>query len=147
MNHLSFACLFVLIVSVLAGQQPATGQIALIPQPASVSIGSGAFTLPDNIVIIIPNNEEIKKIADLFSKRLAVTSKSIKIEQGNTPAAKSIFLSLAPASKLPKEGYNLKVTNSGVTLTATEPAGLFYGVQTLMQLLPKQIEAKEAQKP
>ena len=146
MKHLSFACLLVLIVSVLAGQQPATGQIALIPQPASISVGSGAFTLPDNIVIIVPNNEEVRKIADLFSKRLAVTSKRINIEQGNAAAANSIFFSLAPASKLPKEGYNLKVTNSGISLTATEPAGLFYGVQTLIQLLPKQIEAKEAQK-
>src|SRR4030095_6012801 len=118
MKQLSFVCLFVLIVSVLAGQEP--GQIAVIPQPASLSVGSGAFTLPDNIVIIIPDNEEVKKIADLFSKRLAVTSKNIRIDNSNAPAANSIFFSLAPASKLPKEGYNLKVTNSGVTLTATE---------------------------
>src|SRR4030095_7646657 len=138
MKHLSFICLLSLTLSVLAGQQPATDQIALIPQPASLSVGSGAFTLPGNIVIIIPNNEEVKKIADLFSKRLAVTSKSIRIENSNAPAANSIFFSLSPAGKLPKEGYNLQVTNSGVSLTAPEPAGLFYGVQTLIQLLPKQ---------
>ncbi len=145
MKHLSFVCLFVLIISVLAGQQPA--QIALIPQPASLSVGSGEFALSENIVIIIPGNEDVKRIADLFAKRLAVTSKSVKIEQGNAPAGNSIFFSLAPEINLPKEGYNLKVTNSGVVLTASEPAGLFYGVQTLMQLLPKEIEAKEDQKP
>lgn len=60
--------------------------------------------------------------------------------------ANSIFFSLSADNNLPKEGYNLKVTNNGVTLSAKEPAGIFYGVQTLLQLLPKQIESKDAQR-
>src|SRR5690606_4772656 len=35
--------------------------------------------------------------------------------------------------------YRLNVTSSGVTLSASEPAGIFYGIQTLYQLLPKEI--------
>ena len=146
MKQLFFVCLLVIFVSVLPGQQPANDVIALIPQPANLSVGSGSFSLPNDIVIVIPNNEEVKKIADLFSKRMAVTSKNIRIEQGSSPAANAIFFSLSPTTKLPKEGYILRVTNTGVTLTASEPAGIFYGVQTLVQLLPKQIESSEAQK-
>ena len=58
----------------------------------------------------------------------------------------SIFLSLSNENNLAEEGYRLKVTNNGISLTAKEPAGIFYGVQTLLQLFPKQIESKETQK-
>ena len=51
------------------GQQTNGSEIALIPQPASLTRGNGSFELPNEIVIIIPNNEEVKKIADLFFRR------------------------------------------------------------------------------
>ena len=36
----------------------------------------------------------------------------------------------------------LNVTPAGITIKANEPAGLFYGMQTLWQLFPKEIESK-----
>jgi hexosaminidase len=45
---------------------------------------------------------------------------------------------------LGSEGYRLSVKPSGVTITANAPAGLFYGVQTLLQLFPKEIESTTA---
>ena len=38
------------------------------------------------------------------------------------------------------ESYNLKITEEGILLKANHPAGLFYGVQTLLQLFPAKIE-------
>ena len=56
--------------------------------------------------------------------------------------AGSIALALTPGDRaLGDEGYRLVVTREGVTLTAARPAGLFYGGQTLRQLLPAAIEA------
>ena len=46
---------------------------------------------------------------------------------------------------LGEEGYELTIAPDGVTITAAGPAGLFYGVQTLRQLLPPQIEQATAQ--
>ena len=144
MKKITLLILFVIAVSLCYSQRP---DIALIPQPASLSLGSGSFILPSELIIIVPPNEELKKIADQFSKQLSRTSSKVKIQEGNSASANSIFLSLVNDSNLPSEGYSLKVTATGITLTAKEPAGIFYGVQTLLQLFPKQIESKEAQKP
>ena len=144
MKKITLFILFVIAVSLCYSQRP---DIALIPQPASLSLGSGSFILPSELIIIVPPNEELKKIADQFSKQLSRTSSKVKIQEGNSASANSIFLSLVNDSNLPSEGYSLKVTATGITLTAKEPAGIFYGVQTLLQLFPKQIESKEAQKP
>jgi len=40
-----------------------------------------------------------------------------------------------------KEGYHLVVSPKNIMIEANEPAGLFYGVQTLIQLFPKEIES------
>ena len=42
-----------------------------------------------------------------------------------------------------KEGYTLNASSSGIIITANKPAGLFYGMQTLLQLLPKEIESSK----
>ena len=138
--------LFAIVVSVCKSQQAINKQIALIPQPASLSQGSGVFSLPSELIIVVPQNDELKKIATGLSRQLAIATKKVTIQEGNAPSPNAIFLSLSNDSNIPKEGYSLKVTTTGITLTAKEPAGIFYGVQTLLQLLPKQIESKETLK-
>jgi beta-L-N-acetylhexosaminidase len=39
---------------------------------------------------------------------------------------------------MPEEGYKLSVTPDLITLSASQPNGFFYGVQTIFQLLPRQ---------
>jgi len=46
-----------------------------------------------------------------------------------------VWLELAPEARIPAQGYRLNIDRRGVTLLASEPAGLFYGVTTLVQLL------------
>ena len=64
--------------------------------------------------------------------------------RGDVPDG-SIALALTPGDRaLGDEGYRLVVTREGVTVTAARPAGLFYGGQTLRQLLPAAIESGRA---
>jgi hexosaminidase len=49
-----------------------------------------------------------------------------------------------PIAQIGKEGYTLESSHKHVVITANTPAGLFYGVQTLLQLLPNEIESKTA---
>ena len=71
------------------------------------------------------------------------TGFSFKAEQTNS-ASIQLNLNKVPASQLGKEGYSLVSGTNGVVITANETAGLFYGMQTLLQLLPKEIESKTA---
>ena len=124
---------------ILTAQTPA---IAIIPQPVLIIFGKGYFTLPQNIVIgTNSNSAEIKNIVQQLSSRLS-TATGYSVAAGNNPTI-SLLINDSPDKKNGNEGYQLNVTNNGVTIMANKPAGIFYGVQTLLQLLPKEIESKE----
>lgn len=117
-------------------------QIALIPLPVSLVQGTGFFEIPGQLTIITGNNEEVKKIAGILRERLTATGFKVENKEGTSAPDKSILLSLTNDKSIPKEGYRLKVTTSGISILASEPAGIFYGVQTLYQLMPSAIFSK-----
>ncbi|MGF2410918.1 beta-N-acetylhexosaminidase [Ferruginibacter sp.] len=122
-------------------------QNSLIPQPVSLIKQSGYFILPNNLSVLFTKNEALKKIADQLAQQLQTATNTISVKDNNAAAANTIFLSLTNDKSIPAEGYRLKVAADGIIITAKEPAGIFYGVQTLVQLLPGQIENKDNKKP
>lgn len=130
------------LVSILSIAQ----QTALIPLPQSLSWDKGEpFKLSSTTTIIIPKNEELHRIASQFSRQVATaTGFPLAVKEGTGTTAGSIHFSLSSDKSIPKEGYRLKVTASNITLAAAEPAGIFYGIQTLLQLLPKEIVSPAA---
>ncbi len=134
------------VISFVSYSQQSPSQISLIPQPVSVVEESGLFILPAAVTLIVPPNEEVKKIASLFSKQLTTaTGYKVTIKEGNKAAVNSIFFSFDKT--LPEEGYQLKVNKAGITIVSKGPAGIFYGVQTLLQLLPSAIVSKSKNAP
>ncbi len=135
---------FVLTISILiVNSQQADPSLSIIPQPVSMNRGEGSFKLTSTVTLITPGNEELRRIVQRFSDRvLAATGTAIKIKEGKTIEANSIFLGLSDDRSIPKEGYRLKVTRDNVSITASEPAGIFYAIQSLYQLLPPEIESK-----
>jgi hexosaminidase len=61
------------------------------------------------------------------------------------PADIVLHLDLADGLELGEEGYRLDTSEAGVTVTAASPAGLFYGIQSLRQLFPAEIEVRSVQ--
>ncbi len=121
----------------------------LIPLPTSVEPSEGTFTLSDNTVITVnPATEEMTAIGDTLAERLRpATGYELLVRPADFVfAGPHINLTLDAAdTALGQEGYVLRIAPDSVILTAHQPAGLFYGVQTLRQLLPATIESATAQ--
>ena len=112
----------------------------IIPAPVKVEAGKGAFQL--NAASRILADAELKGSAHLLAARLRpATGYALKIKSaGKQITAADILLTTNGADvALGAEGYELSVTTNGVVLRAPTPAGIFFGTQSLLQLLPPEI--------
>ena len=87
------------------------------------------------------SSAELLSIADYFNHKVnPALGYSLEVkEQGD------IQFSLINNPDLGNEGYHLKVEKRQITIEANQPAGIFYGVQTLLQMLPKEIRSQQVQ--
>jgi len=139
MKNLAFLLCLCAIVS--CTEAPVAEEISIIPQPESVVPGTGVFTLNAKTVIVaegeaLPVAEFLK---DILKKGTGLDVSIV--EKGKKNAI--IFSLVAPAegAEISKEGYQLLSSSKSVTITANTEAGLFYGVQTLRQLFPAELES------
>jgi hexosaminidase len=115
--------------------------INLIPQPAEIQKTGGSFQLTGSSTISF-NNPECRNLAESLARKLNVpTGFPIKVKQ-NVSGSILLNLNKVPVEKLGKEGYSFVSNSTGVIISANYPAGLYYGLQTLIQLLPEEIESK-----
>lgn len=120
-----------------------SSKTAFIPQPVSVTEKTGSFTLKNNFsVSVAGKNDEAIRVAKQLTASLAATGYSGSIKENSTGGNLQLVLLSAPDNAIGNEGYKLSVTPSSVKISANKPAGLFYGMQTLLQLFPKEIESK-----
>ncbi|MGI4022376.1 MAG: beta-N-acetylhexosaminidase [Janthinobacterium lividum] len=133
------------LLSFKSFSQTSDKPIAIIPQPVSLVKSAGQFTLPATVIIgAVSSSEMLPVTSYLKSKIAAATGKSVVIKSNAPFNAIKLVLNKTENPEIGKEGYQLNITSSGVIIKANKAAGLFYGVQTLMQLLPKEIESKTA---
>ncbi len=121
---------------------------AIIPEPVSIVQKQGVFTLQDNISISIPaDDKDVAKVAGYLSQAIAASTgyKSNLQDNGNTGQIQFIIAAMQD-KELGNEGYKLVVSPETATLTANTAAGLFYGVQSFLQLLPREITSKSVVK-
>jgi hexosaminidase len=136
--------LFVLgLFNTAAAQEPA---IALIPRPALCEQRAGTFTLGRQTKILFSQGDEQFKsvaayLADRLGKGTGYALRAEPAEQGAAAHGAILLTTAGAAASLGDEGYELTVSPEGIVLRAVKPAGVFYGVQTLLQLLPPAIES------
>jgi hexosaminidase len=120
----------------------ACNQPALIPVPEEMTLGTGCFTLTKGATIAIETpSEELEGIARYFNEK---TSPATGFELSRGKSGKITF-SLTDDEALGDEGYQLSVTKGSIKVTAHKPAGVFYGVQTILQLMPPEIKSRSVQ--
>lgn len=121
-------------------EKPYNQGINITPIPLELTQKEDTFKLSKSIVFV-SGNADIDKVAAYFSAKIkASTSYDIKTVK-DKPASGYIDLSITPELDVNDEGYTLDITNQGIDIQAKTPQGLFYGMQTVMQLLPAEIES------
>ncbi|MBB5440886.1 hexosaminidase [Pedobacter sp. AK017] len=120
-------------------------EIAIIPEPVAIVKQEGYFILPANVTIQCADVPENKQALAFLEERLsAATGSYVSAVSKTTPSASiKLLINDKADHTLAAEGYHLQVTPNHITIRANKPAGLFYGVQTLLQLFPAAIESKE----
>jgi hexosaminidase len=130
-----FTTLFLFVIS------NSFSQLSIIPEPASLIQKPGEYKFNSSISISADQNSAaIKKTADWLKEKLSVTGLPVSVigEKGNI----QLVLNKSANSTIGKEGYTLVSSSDGIIINANEPAGLFYGIQTLLQLMPAAVESK-----
>lgn len=138
-----FGLFFLLIfcqVSVAQETELSKAGIRLIPYPREVKLQGAGFVLENTVTIILDKNasEKDKFAAGELSKYLSDELKIKSTIQHVVKPGKSIILTRKGADKkLGDQGYHLTVGSDRVTVRASGETGLFYGVQTILQLIGK----------
>ena len=131
---------FSLLVAMVAMAQ---SKVSVIPQPNVVVEKEGAFK-PENKMYVVANHPSLQTLAQqtaqLFTEAAGVKNitQSTTIKQGQKNV---VYLMLDTSAVKNNEGYLLDVTKSAVTITGKTTQGIFYGLQTLIQLIP--VEGKK----
>src|ERR1044072_8816242 len=121
----------------LAGAQDTT--LALIPRPAHITRGTGAFMLTAKTAIVTDRatRDVGYQLADWLQP---ATGFRFSVSGRAGAATPPISLALdSGLSRLGDEGSRLTVTPAHISIRAYKPAGVFYGVETLRQLLPPDV--------
>ena len=122
----------------------------VVPVPSSIQISAAdTFTIDSSTAVVVAPGSGFaaEGIAAYLTTMLGgpLARPPRTLSAGEAAPARSIQLAIdASKNTLGLEGYELVVTRGAVTLTAAQANGLFYGVQTIRQLLPWSIEHRDA---
>ncbi|KJF45381.1 family 20 glycosylhydrolase [Draconibacterium sediminis] len=121
-------------------EKPYNKGISVTPRPTSIVKGEGVFTL-NRKTVFVAESEQISEVITLFAKKLK-TSTGYEMDVVNTnPRDNFINVVIETQQLANDEAYKLKVTSKNIEITGSTIKGIFYGLQTLLQLLPAEVES------
>ena len=145
-------CLYVIFLLILfsacTGKKTAHNEkqvVSLVPVPVNMQAGQGSFKLSANTKIAVDeSNEELHALAAYLSSEIRdlQQTKLEIVDDKDTSLTNTIYLSVDPTvvnsekaeKKTSSEGYLLNIASSRVNIKGKTTAGVFYGIQSLLQL-------------
>jgi len=137
--------IFLALAWLICGKCFADSPPPLVPLPAEVVPGQGAFPVSGKTVIRVPANDAEAAQAARYLAEKVTRTRGMKLSVVTVDAAALGSSAPAPAMPeiaflrepgMPNEAYRLHVASHGIQIHATSGSGLFYGAVTLWQLLP-----------
>jgi hexosaminidase len=136
-----FCCL---VLSIAGFAQDKGKTVSIIPEPVSVSVHNGTFTLPSTVEIEVGKQPELQTTVQFLKESLSKpTGYAVNVSNAAPNAQIRLQLNNPADASIGNEGYTLSVNSTNITIKANQPAGLFYGAQSLLQLFPKDIESEK----
>ncbi len=138
-----FFALTVLLLSVLGiySQEESAKiyQVSIIPQPQQISFYKGYYTLPGSVIIALPDTSDESMFTGGFLREKLELFYGIRAKIRYKASGDIVFILLPNYDTLiGKEGYYLSI-DTNIIIRANTNAGLFYGMETLLQLLPPEV--------
>jgi hexosaminidase len=118
-------------------------ELALIPQPQKMVLGQSSFKFNKGTQLVIENTEQQAIAADFASLFDKPAGWKPEIKVGGTEGSNQVYFKTEQS--LADEAYSLEVQKNRIEIKAAKPAGFFYAVQSLRQLLPAEIESSKKQ--
>ncbi len=139
------AKLFIVVFIILSAiKSLSAGSLNIVPVPMQVTEGNGVFNINSGTLILIDETNGTTQIADLFVEKIRLSSGLILNSRSYNPAFPKnnsiVFTTLGADALLGPEGYSIDISETTIIIQAVSAAGFFYGLQTLFQLLPPDIE-------
>lgn len=126
--------LFLTLISTTYAQSPFSA--AIIPTPAFAQAGQGSFNLQKGTGITLSGNiGDLQGLADFLIGHPLTKGLNLTVRNASSNVIKLELLKTL-AADLGSEGYSLSVNPSLIHIKANKTQGLFYGIQSLLQLLP-----------
>ncbi len=114
-----------------------SAQVTIIPKPNRIQVRSDNFNLT-NSTVIYTSEKSLTNL--LYMQGFLRDAAKFPFEQvKQLPSRNYIVLDLLQGSEIPAEGYMLNVSAQGITIKGSTEAGIFYGIQSLFQMLPATI--------
>ena len=141
----NIALLIAAAFSITACNPPSQSDINIIPQPINAYVQPGSFTIePDTRIITQMEKDEVVAVCEYFNsflKRAAGFELEIVDDEAVTSFSGDMVITTFNAdTAMGDETYQLRIQGgSSVVLQARTDKGLFYGVQTILQMLPPEI--------
>ena len=135
---------FLLMAAILVVSAPVLAQLNIIPLPKKVEERGSSFVIRTQTKISFEKG--LKPQAELLAAALSpATGFDFILEEAKNPG-KGIVLRTGNSGSSNKESYRLSVNKDLIQINGQSSAGVFYGIQTLLQMLPVEIYNKQRQK-
>jgi len=142
MKHFSKIVVLILVIVLSSCSKSKVfteNDIQIIPKPAELKITEGVFEFSESTKFIVTNDAQKEISSTLINKFKKATGWNLEV----TDKVSGNYIQFVTDENFENEAYKLDVNQDRVLITSKNNAGFIYGLESIRQLLPVEIESKE----